>query len=68
MRIVKATYGGIDCTKNIEEKITDNKLVVRSSNNIIGDTAVGVVKYLEVEIEYENKILRDRQGLCRIYF
>ena len=59
MRIVKATYGGIDCTKNIEEKITDNKLVVRSSNNIIGDTAVGVVKYLEVEIEYENKIYKE---------
>ena len=53
LKITKATYGGQDCTLNIQSKIKDNKLIVRADNNIIGDTAVGVVKYLQITGEYE---------------
>jgi hypothetical protein len=48
MIILKANYGGVDCTNNIQKLIVDNKLVVRASNNIIGDPLVGQVKYLEI--------------------
>lgn len=56
MKVIKATYGGIDCTQQIQSKINGNKLIIRSSNDIIGDTQPGVVKYLEVEIEYNGEI------------
>lgn len=48
MIITKATYGGQDCTEIIKSKVKQNKLVLRADNNIIGDTKVGVVKYLEI--------------------
>jgi hypothetical protein len=54
LTIKKATYGGVDCTQQIQSRINGNKLIVRSSNDIIGDTQPGVVKYLEIEIEYED--------------
>lgn len=56
MKVIKATYGGVDCTQQIQSKINGNKLIIRSSNDIIGDTQPGVVKYLEVEIEYNGEI------------
>jgi hypothetical protein len=56
MKIIKATYGDVDCTQQIQSRINGNKLIIRSNNNIIGDTQPGVVKYLEVEIEHEGKI------------
>lgn len=56
MNIIKATYGGVDCTPQIQSKINGNKLIIRSSNDIIGDTQPGVVKYLELEIEHEGEI------------
>jgi hypothetical protein len=56
MQIIKATYGEVNCTQQIQSKINENKLIVRSSNNIIGDTQPGVVKYLEIQIEHEGKI------------
>lgn len=51
MIILKASYGGVDCTNNIRKLIVDNKLVIRASNNIIGDPLVGQVKYLEIYFE-----------------
>jgi hypothetical protein len=53
LTIKKATYGEVDCTQQIQSRINGNKLIVRSSNDIIGDTQPGVVKYLEIEIEHE---------------
>lgn len=54
MKVLKATYGGVDCTDKIQSKVNNGKLIVRSNNDIIGDTQPGVVKYLEIEIENEN--------------
>jgi hypothetical protein len=56
MKIIKATYGNVDCIKQVESKINGEKLIIRSSNDIIGDTQSGVVKYLELEIENEGII------------
>lgn len=56
MKIIKATYGGVDCTQQIQSRINGDKLIVRSNNNIIGDTQPGIVKYLEIQIEHENVI------------
>jgi hypothetical protein len=56
LKILKATYGYVDCTPQIQSKVNKDKLIVRSDNNIIGDTQLGNVKYLEVEIEYEGVI------------
>ena len=56
MKIIKASYGEVDCTKQVQSKINNNKLIIRSSNDIIGDTQPGVVKYLELEIEYKGNV------------
>ena len=56
MNILKATYGGVDCIQQIRAKINGDKLIVRSSNDIVGDTQPGVVKYLELEIEHEGVV------------
>ena len=54
--IIKATYGGVDCTKQIQSRVNEDKLIIRSSNDIIGDTQPGAVKYLEVQIEHNGII------------
>lgn len=47
--ILKASYGGFDCTEDIRKKIINNRLVIRANNEIIGDPAIGTLKYLEVD-------------------
>lgn len=66
MKIIKATYGGQDCTDILQAKIISNKLVIRVNNDIIGDPSVGNVKYLEIEFEdgYKDKI---REGDTFVY-
>jgi hypothetical protein len=49
MKITKATYGNIDVTSIVQSKIKDNKLLIKASNDIFGDTQPGVIKYLEVD-------------------
>lgn len=56
IKILKATYGNIDCLSVITSKINNNNLIIRSSNNIIGDTQPGTIKYLDIDIEYNNEI------------
>ena len=61
MIITKATYGGVDCTDIVRSKITGERLVVRSSNDLCGDPAVGQIKYLEINwekdgVEYNDKV------------
>jgi len=51
MKIKKATYGGEDCKDILQNRVLANKLVIRVNNDIIGDPAVGQVKYLEIEFE-----------------
>ena len=60
MNVIKATYGEVDCTTQIQSKVNGDKLIIRSSNDIIGDTQPGIVKYLEVQIEY-NGIISDHK-------
>ena len=50
MEISKATYGGVDCLPQIKSILNNDKLVLRVSNDIIGDPLVGVTKWLEIEI------------------
>ncbi len=56
LKILKATYGGVDCNSQIQSKVNGNKLIIRSGNDIIGDTQPGTVKYLEIQIEHEGEI------------
>lgn len=51
LKIIKAIYGGINCTDLIQNKIIDNKLVIRSNNDIIGDPLMGQIKYLDIEFD-----------------
>jgi len=64
MEIIKASYGGVDCTDLIKSKINGNSLILRSDNSLIGDTQVGVVKYLEIEGECEGEPFKEsiREG------
>ena len=66
MIIIKATYGGVDCTSQIQNKIVNDKLVIRVNNDIIGDPAVNHVKYLEIEFNdgYKAQI---REGNTFVY-
>ena len=49
IEIIKATYGGVDCTEEIKKKLRNGNLIIKSDNNIIGDTKQGFVKTLFVE-------------------
>jgi hypothetical protein len=67
MRIIKATYGGVDCTDIVQSKIKGDALVLRSSNSLIGDTKVGEVKYLHIEAELGGDVFIEdikEGGLC----
>ena len=66
MFIIKATYGGVDCTHVLQSKLVAGKLVIRSNNDIIGDPSVGNVKYLEVEFEDGHKE-KVREGDTLVY-
>ena len=55
LKINKATYGGEDCTKLIQSLVKGDKLIIRSSNDLIGDVRPGVVKYLQITGEYEGE-------------
>jgi len=61
MEIINATYGGRDCTDIVKSKVTGERLVIRSSNDLCGDPLVGQVKYLELNwkldgTEYNEKV------------
>jgi hypothetical protein len=64
MIITKATYGGADCTEIIKSRVKDNRLILRADNNIMGDTKVGVVKYLEITGELGGNLFSEivREG------
>lgn len=56
LNIIKATYGGIDCIQQLSVKLINNKLIIRSNNDILGDPIPGAVKYLEVDLEYKGQL------------
>jgi hypothetical protein len=59
MRIINATYGGVDVKGIVESKIKGDALVLRSSNSVFGDTSVGNIKYLQIEAELGGKIYNE---------
>lgn len=63
MNITKASYGGVDCLEIIKSKIRGDKLVLRVDNNIVGDTMVGVVKFLEIEINGVHQKIKEGDTL-----
>jgi hypothetical protein len=59
MNIHSATYGGKDCTSQIQSLVVNDRLVVRANNDIIGDPCVNVVKHLNITYE-------DHEGIKNI--
>jgi hypothetical protein len=57
MKIIKADYGGVDCTSILQSKVRSNSLIVHSNNSIVGDPTPGIVKYLNVQVELDGKII-----------
>jgi len=55
VNIISATYGGVDCTQEIQDKVIGDNIFLYVDNNIIGDPSMGVVKYLSLEWEYEGE-------------
>ena len=55
MKILKATYGGSDCTSKIQSLVADNKLIIRATNSIIGDPAVGSIKSLVINYVHNDE-------------
>lgn len=56
MKIIKATYGDVDCTNVVQSKVKSGKLMMRANNDIIGDTHVGKLKNLVVTVELDGEI------------
>ena len=52
MNIISATYGGVDCTQEIQDKVIGDNIFLYVDNNIVGDPSMGAVKYLSLEWEY----------------
>ena len=55
MKILKATYGGKDCTQVIKSKVKNDKLVIKADNSIIGDPAVGTLKHLRISYRHQGQ-------------
>jgi len=55
MKIIRATYGGSDCTNEIQSMVADNKLIIRASNSIIGDPCAGKIKSLIIDYIHEDQ-------------
>lgn len=58
MKILKATYGGVDCSSILQSKIKGDSLIVHATNAIVGDPSVGQIKYLIVEAELNGQVLK----------
>lgn len=54
MIIIKATYGGKDCTEQVQQKVKSGSLLLNVNNDIIGDPAVGRVKSLLIDYAFED--------------
>lgn len=57
MKLIKATYGNVDCLDVVSSKVKNNTLIIRADNSIIGDPTPGVVKQLVVELEHNGAIV-----------
>lgn len=57
MNIIGATYGGKECTNQIQSRIKNGTLLTIVDNNIIGDPAVGTVKYLDIHYAFSDGLI-----------
>lgn len=57
MKLIRATYGNVDCSSVVSSKIRNNSLIIRADNSIIGDPRPGTVKQLVVELEHEGTVV-----------
>ena len=55
MKIIKAAYGGSDCTEQVRMRVINDKLLMRACNNIIGDPRPGIKKQLEIQYQMDNE-------------
>lgn len=64
MHIIKAEYGGRDCTEEVRNRVKNGKLIIRADNGICGDPAMNVVKYLKIEAHVDGDIITEeiREG------
>lgn len=60
MKIINGTYGGKDITDILNQRISNNKLLIKVNNDICGDPAVGHVKWLEINYEIDNQTFSDK--------
>jgi hypothetical protein len=58
MKIIKATYGNVDCTTQLQSKVKNNTLIIRATNDIVGDPSPGNVKELIVEMEIDGNVVK----------
>lgn len=65
MNITQATYGGVNCLDQIISKSKNGVLIVRASNDIIGDPLVGEIKSLVVTID--NQVISVEEGKLLVY-
>ena len=42
MKIISATYGDVDVTRQLRSRVTNNKIYIRADNNICGDPALAL--------------------------
>jgi hypothetical protein len=69
MKIINATYGNKDILNVISSKISGDKLLLKVSNDIIGDPQPGILKYLEIQYEHNGELLKEsyKEGtICSI--
>lgn len=59
LEITHATYGGVDCLDRVKSFVRGDRLILRATNEIIGDVQPGVVKYLEIEINGVRERIRE---------
>ena len=67
--IIKATYGGKDCTGVVASRVKGNSFALRSNNDIIGDPMVGTRKTLEIQLDDDgiHHYLSAKEGNLIIY-
>lgn len=57
LNIKKATYGNVDCTELIKQRVRNDSLVLYIDNNIIGDPLIGIKKNFIINIDNKEFII-----------
>lgn len=60
MHIIRASYGNVDITDIVRNRVKNDQLSITADNNIIGDPQLGTVKFLEVVAEIDGQTVTER--------